>query len=94
MIDGPAESPPAGPSPFNCRVAATASVKFDVWWGCCIPVPSLEEPCADLPANERGKVRFFHMNHTNPLLVPGTEARRRLRAAGMHVACDGEVHDL
>ncbi|MDA1263573.1 MAG: MBL fold metallo-hydrolase [Planctomycetota bacterium] len=62
-----------------------------------IPHPFIVESLArfaDLPAEERDKVRFFHLNHSNPLLVPGTPARERVHAAGMHVANDGEVHDL
>lgn len=45
---------------------------------------------APLPASERGKVRFIHLNHTNPALVPGSPARRRIAEAGFHVAETGE----
>lgn len=44
---------------------------------------------ADLPASERAKVRFIHLNHTNPALWPGP-AREAIEAAGMRVAAEGE----
>jgi pyrroloquinoline quinone biosynthesis protein B len=37
-----------------------------------------------------GRVRFLHLNHTNPLLQGGGEARDLLDAAGCHVAREGE----
>jgi pyrroloquinoline quinone biosynthesis protein B len=46
---------------------------------------------ARLPAAERARVRFIHLNHTNPALVPGSEAARRVRAAGCAVAREGET---
>ena len=45
---------------------------------------------ADLPARERAKVRFIHLNHTNPALWPGA-AREAVEAAGMRVAEEGET---
>ena len=44
---------------------------------------------AGLPASERAKVRFIHLNHTNPALWPGP-ARDAVEAAGMQVAEEGE----
>jgi len=44
---------------------------------------------AGLPAGERAKVRFIHLNHTNPALWPGP-AREAVQAAGMRVAEEGE----
>lgn len=44
----------------------------------------------DLPRGERGKVRFIHLNHTNPLWDQGSEARRRVEQTGMGVAERGE----
>lgn len=41
---------------------------------------------ADLPAEERAKVRFIHLNHTNPARYPDSEARAAIEAAGYHVA--------
>ena len=49
---------------------------------------------APLPVEERAKVRFFHLNHTNPALDPWSDAAARIRAAGMAVARDGEIHEL
>jgi pyrroloquinoline quinone biosynthesis protein B len=45
---------------------------------------------AGLPASERAKVRFLHLNHTNPALWPGP-ARDAVEAAGMRVAEEGET---
>ena len=41
---------------------------------------------ADLPEEERAKVRFIHLNHTNPARYPDSEARTAIEAAGFHVA--------
>lgn len=46
---------------------------------------------APLPALERAKVRFLHLNHSNPLLDPTSEASTRVRDAGHRVAQQGEV---
>lgn len=40
---------------------------------------------ANLPASERAKVRFIHMNHTNPALYPGPE-RQTIIKNGFRVA--------
>jgi len=42
-----------------------------------------------LPQGEREKVRFIHMNHTNPLRDPASEASRAVEAAGFAVARRG-----
>ena len=47
----------------------------------------------DLPASERAKVRFIHLNHTNPALWPSPE-RDAVEAAGMRVAEEGETVEL
>jgi pyrroloquinoline quinone biosynthesis protein B len=44
-----------------------------------------------LPAAERSKVAFVHLNHTNPLLDPASEAARRVADLGFRVARDGET---
>ncbi len=44
----------------------------------------------DLPDTEKRKVRFIHLNHTNPALDPDSEARRRVESAGFGVAVRGE----
>jgi pyrroloquinoline quinone biosynthesis protein B len=38
----------------------------------------------------RAKVRFVHLNHTNPLLQPGHEAHEAVQATGARVAVEGE----
>ena len=43
-----------------------------------------------LPAIQRDKVRFIHLNHTNPALRAGSEARAAIEAAGFHVAEEGQ----
>ena len=47
------------------------------------------ERFSGLPADERGKVRFIHLNHTNPAQFPGP-ARDTVHRAGMRIAEDGE----
>jgi len=62
-----------------------------------IPHPFVAESLArfsSLPASERKKVHFIHFNHTNPILVPGSEAYQSVIAAGMHVAAEGETVEL
>jgi pyrroloquinoline quinone biosynthesis protein B len=62
-----------------------------------IPHPFIEETLAELaglPAAERAKVRFIHLNHTNPALDPGGAAVRTIRAAGSDVASPGERRSL
>jgi pyrroloquinoline quinone biosynthesis protein B len=49
---------------------------------------------ATLPASERAKVRFIHLNHTNQALWPGTKARAEIEAAGFRVAEEGERIEL
>ncbi|MEL6615047.1 MAG: hypothetical protein AAFQ43_04885 [Bacteroidota bacterium] len=46
-----------------------------------------------LAPEARARVRFIHLNHTNPALWPGPE-RQRIRVAGMAVAEEGEVVGL
>ena len=48
----------------------------------------------DLPASEKQKIRFIHLNHTNPALNPHGDARRQIEAAGFAVAEEGERQDL
>ena len=62
-----------------------------------IPHPFVVESLARfgaLPASERAKVRFTHLNHSNPALDPDGPAAARVRAAGMAVAREGEVIEL
>ncbi len=62
-----------------------------------IPHPFIAESLvrfASLPEGERRKIRFTHLNHTNPAADPGSEARKRVEAAAMQIAEDGERIDL
>jgi len=49
---------------------------------------------ASLPLSVRAKVRFVHLNHTNPALDPQSDAARVIRDAGMRVAEEGEIEAL
>lgn len=62
-----------------------------------VPHPFMVESMqrlAPLPAGERAKVRFIHLNHTNPALRDGGDARRTLDQAGFAVATEGERQPL
>lgn len=52
------------------------------------------ERFAPLPATERAKIHFIHLNHTNPALWPGTDSRRAAEHAGFAVASEGERFGL
>jgi pyrroloquinoline quinone biosynthesis protein B len=47
-----------------------------------------------LSDNERAKVRFTHLNHSNPLLDRNSDAFIRVARAGMGVAAEGDVYIL
>lgn len=49
---------------------------------------------ATLPASEKAKVRFIHLNHTNPALWPESEAYQTVLTNGFHLAQEGERIDL
>ncbi|NNF51419.1 MAG: pyrroloquinoline quinone biosynthesis protein PqqB [Gammaproteobacteria bacterium] len=49
---------------------------------------------AKLPMSERAKVRFIHLNHTNPALLPGSKARQAIERAGLKVAEEMERVEL
>jgi pyrroloquinoline quinone biosynthesis protein B len=58
-----------------------------------IPHPFIRESLARfaaLPATERAKVRFIHLNRTNPALDPNGPAAQEIRAAGCGIAVEGE----
>jgi pyrroloquinoline quinone biosynthesis protein B len=58
-----------------------------------IPHPFIVESLArfsTLRPNERQRVRFIHMNHTNPALREGSEARQIIEASGCKVARQSE----
>jgi pyrroloquinoline quinone biosynthesis protein B len=44
---------------------------------------------SDLTLNERGRVYFLHMNHTDPLLQDDSEAIRIVERNGFRVAREG-----
>jgi len=52
------------------------------------------ERFASLPRTERGKVRFIHLNHTNPALIPGSKARVMIERNGYRMAEELERVDL
>jgi len=48
------------------------------------------ERFASAPPEEREKIRFIHFNHTNPALLPDSEAREMIETNGFRVAQEGE----
>lgn len=62
-----------------------------------IPHPTINDTLArlaDQPDATRHKVRFTHLNHTNPAMDPGGPLLAAVRAAGCDVAEDGECVPL
>lgn len=62
-----------------------------------IPHPFVSESMArfsKLITEERNKVRFLHLNHTNPALDPKSQEAKRVRDAGHHIAREGERFKL
>jgi len=62
-----------------------------------IPHPFIAETMRRLknqPAAVRAKVRFIHLNHTNPAHDPRSIATKTIRAAGFRVAKQGERVEL
>jgi pyrroloquinoline quinone biosynthesis protein B len=62
-----------------------------------IPHPFIFETLArlaPLPLEERAKVIFVHLNHTNPAADPGSAAARVVRDAGMSVGRELQRFDL
>lgn len=58
-----------------------------------IPHPFIVETMqrlAALPTSEKNKVRFIHLNHTNPALRTGSPAIRAIEKSGFHVAVTRE----
>ena len=48
----------------------------------------------DLPSAEKAKIRFIHLNHTNPALLDDGEARKQIERHGFRVAVEGEKFEL
>ncbi|MBL4620739.1 MAG: hypothetical protein JKX88_11655 [Marinicaulis sp.] len=44
----------------------------------------------NLPPAEKSKIRFIHMNHTNPLHGPDADERKTVTDAGFNIADEGE----
>lgn len=62
-----------------------------------IPHPFVEESLArfaHLPAGEKSKVHFIHFNHTNPVLLENSGARKSVYEAGLGICEEGEVFGL
>lgn len=62
-----------------------------------IPHPFIAESLdrfARMNAAERSKIRFIHLNHTNPALNTESAARRQIEAAGCRIAVQGEKTPL
>ena len=58
-----------------------------------IPHPFISESLARfarLAPELRAKIRFIHLNHSNPALQPDSAAARRITDAGMAIAVEGE----
>jgi len=54
-----------------------------------VPHPFVEESMKlfeDLPGKDRKKIHFIHFNHTNPLLIDGSEAQQVVLKKGFHIA--------
>lgn len=47
-----------------------------------------------LNPRERAKIRLIHLNHTNPLLNPESDAVRQVRDAGLGLAIQGERFEM
>lgn len=62
-----------------------------------IPHPFVSESLskfASLSAENRDKVYFIHLNHTNALLDPNSKATQSVKDAGHHVARQGDRFEL
>jgi len=57
-----------------------------------IPHPYVQESIelfAELSASDKAKIIFIHFNHTNPLLIDGSDAQKQLRSLGFRFATEG-----
>lgn len=52
------------------------------------------ELLSEEPSTTRNKVHLIHLNHSNPLADPSSAAAAQVRAAGMHVAHEGDTFEL
>lgn len=59
-----------------------------------IPHPFVEESMelfSNLPLSDKKKVHFIHMNHTNPLLIEGSQAQKEVKQNGFNLAKEGDI---
>jgi pyrroloquinoline quinone biosynthesis protein B len=49
---------------------------------------------ATLTAEEKSRVIFIHMNHSNPAMVAGSDARKTIEGKGFRVAFEGMELEL
>ena len=49
---------------------------------------------SSLPAKEKSKVRFIHLNHTNPAIWPDSDERATVIRKGFRIADEGEIFGL
>jgi len=62
-----------------------------------IPHPFIEESIrrfAPLPASERRKILFTHLNHTNPAADPSGREAEAVRQSGMDIVSEGQQFSL
>ncbi len=62
-----------------------------------IPHPRIADTLrlvSGLPAEERAKIRFTHLNHTNPVLDPASDAAAFVGQSGCSIAVEGERFGL
>lgn len=62
-----------------------------------VPHPFITETVellSDLPKNEKNKVKFIHLNHTNPILQPNSKERKDLRMKGFAWVETGQKIEL
>jgi len=62
-----------------------------------IPHPFIVESMAlfgELPASEKAKVDFIHFNHTNPVLLENSEARKSVEGNGFGISKESETFKL
>src|SRR6056300_207079 len=62
-----------------------------------VPHPFVSESAhlfSFLPREEREKIYFIHLNHSNPARNPDFEGRKALEAEGMHFATFGQEFEL
>jgi pyrroloquinoline quinone biosynthesis protein B len=62
-----------------------------------IPHPLIKESIlkfTNLPASEKNKIWFIHLNHTNPVLITGSKEYQELSNKGFHISTIKQVFPL